>query len=351
MVERNARNAGPEPNQPSEQTAARSVPAPAGGISVIIPAYNAETVIRRAIDSVLAQTLPPQEIILVDDGSTDGTQEAVQSLGTRIRYIRQDNQGASAARNAGIQAASGEWIAFLDADDEWLPNRLALQVRLLQQYPFLNWATGNFYRCRCRKGHLQTPDLPPHRQKALMKILNGQPVFDSYFSAHQHSAMGCTDTMLIRREILLKAGLFLAGQKRINDVDLWLRIAYLRQPLGYVFEPLAVYHLDTEASILKTHRQPDHIDQFLRRHFQLAEQAEMLELFHPCAAAMLGWWLGQRLREGDGKQVRFLLNKYRSLFSASSYRKLYLSSFCPRTAALYNHIKEYWRKRRENQTE
>ncbi len=340
-----------ESSKPSEQTAAQAVPPPEGGISAVIPAYNSEAFIRRAIDSVLAQTLPPCEIIVVDDGSTDGTRQAVQPYGNRIRYIRQNNQGASAARNTGIQAASGEWIAFLDADDEWLPDRLALQSRLLEQYPVLNWVTGNFYRCRCRRGHRRTPDLPGHRRDALLRLLNGRPVFDSYFSAHQHSAMGCTDTMLIRREILLKAGLFLAGQKRINDVDLWLRIAYLRQPLGYVFEPLAVYHLDTEASILKTHRQPDHIDQFLRRHFQLAEQAEMLELFHPCAAAMLGWWLGQRLREGDGKQVRFLLNKYRSLFSASSYRKLYLSSFCPRTAALYNHIKEYWRKRRENQTE
>ncbi|MEJ5260300.1 MAG: glycosyltransferase family 2 protein [Anaerohalosphaeraceae bacterium] len=348
MVERNA---SPEPNQPSEQTAARSVPAPVGGISVIIPAYNAETVIRRAIDSVLAQTLPPCEIIVVDDGSADGTRQAVQSYGGRIRYIRQDNQGASAARNAGIQAASGEWIAFLDADDEWLPDRLALQVRLLQHYPFLNWVTGNFYRCRCRRGHRQTPDLPRSRQEALLNVLNGRPFFDSYFSAHQHSAMGCTDTMLIRRDLLQKAGLFLVGQKRINDVDLWLRIAYLRQPLGYVFEPLAVYHLDTEGSILKAHRQPDHIDLFLRRHFELAEQAGMLEAFRPCAAAMLGWWLGQRLREGDGKQVRFLLNKYRSLFSASSYRKLYLSSFCPRTAALYNHWKESWKKRRENQAE
>ncbi|HOK65953.1 MAG TPA: glycosyltransferase family 2 protein [Anaerohalosphaeraceae bacterium] len=348
MVERNA---SPQPNQPSEQTGARSVPAPAGGISVIIPAYNSEAFIRRAIDSVLAQTLPPQEIIIVDDGSTDGTRQAVQSCGGNIRYIRQDNQGASAARNAGILAASGEWIAFLDADDEWLPDRLALQVRLLQQYPFLNWVTGNFYRCRCRRGHQRTLDLPLPRQDALLRLLNGQPVFDSYFSAHQHSAMGCTDTMLIRREILLKAGLFRVGQKRINDVDLWLRIAYLRQPLGYVFEPLAVYHLDTEGSILKAHRQPDHIDQFLRRHFELAQQAGMLEPFRPCAAAMLGWWLGQRLREGDGKQVRFLLNKYRSLFSASSFRKLYISSFCPRTATLYNHIKEYWRKRKENPAE
>jgi hypothetical protein len=163
--------------------------------------------------------------------------------------------------------------------------------------------------------------------------------------------MGHTDTMLIRRKVLEKAGLFQVGQKRINDVDLWLRIAYLGEPLGYVFEPLAVYHLDIEGSILKAHRTPDHIDQFLERHFVLAEQAGMLETFRPCAKAMLGWWLGRRLEDGDGKQVRFLLGKYRNLFSDSSYRKLYISSFCPRTAALYNALKERLRNRLENKTE
>jgi glycosyltransferase involved in cell wall biosynthesis len=341
----------PESNPPSGQTALEPIRPPAGGISVVIPAYNAEAVLRRAIESVLAQTLTPQEILVVDDGSTDRTSEIAGTYGSKIRYLRQENAGASAARNAGIRAASCEWIAFLDADDEWLPQRLALQVRLLEQYPSLNWVTGNFYRCRCRQGHRKQLDLPKHRQNSIPGFLEGKPIFDSYFSAHQHGAMGHTDTMLIRRKVLEKAGLFQVGQKRINDVDLWLRIAYLGEPLGYVFEPLAVYHLDIEGSILKAHRTPDHIDQFLERHFVLAEQAGMLETFRPCAKAMLGWWLGRRLEDGDGKQVRFLLGKYRNLFSDSSYRKLYISSFCPRTAALYNALKERLRNRLENKTE
>lgn len=344
MVERCDR---PESSKASGQRAAEAVRAPAGGISVVIAAYNAEAVLRRAIESVLAQTLLPNEILVVDDGSTDGTGRVAEQFGDRVRTIRQENQGASAARNAGIRAASGEWIAFLDADDEWLPHRLALQVRLLEQFPSLNWVTGNFYRCRCRQGHQKQPDLSPSQTESLRGILKGKPVFDSYFAAHQHQAMGCTDTMLIRREILRKAGLFQLGRKRINDVDLWLRIAYLREPLGYIFEPLAVYHLDTEGSILKAHRTADHIDSFLQRHFELARQAGLLETFRPCARAMLGWWLGRRLEEGDGRQVRFLLKKYRTLFSDSSYRKLLISSYCPRTAALYNHLKEHLRNRRE----
>lgn len=308
-------------------------------ISAVIPTYNSEACVSRAIDSVLAQTLPAEEILVVDDGSADQTAEAIRRYGGRVRYIHQENAGASVARNRGIQAARGEWIAFLDADDQWLPDRLRLQVRLLERHPDLQWVTGNFYRCDCARGHKQTLDMtPPQWQKALPILKDGE-IFDSYFTAHRHNAMGCTDTMLIRRDLLLETGLFVPGQKRINDVDLWLRIAYRRAAMGYVFEPLAVYHLGTAGSILKAHRQAEHIDQFLQRHLRLAEEAGMAEAFRPCASAMLGWWVGQRMADGDGRQMRYLLNKHRSLFSPGSYRKQYLLSWCPRTGALYNRIK------------
>jgi len=90
-------------------------------VSVVIPAYNAEATIERAIESVLHQTLPPEEIIVVDDGSTDGTAEKVRQYEPKVRYLFESHSGPSKARNFGILAAQqGEWIAFLDADDEWL---------------------------------------------------------------------------------------------------------------------------------------------------------------------------------------------------------------------------------------
>jgi len=104
-------------------------------ISVVIPAYNAAGTIGRALDSVIAQTHPAREILVVDDGSTDRTAQVVSEYGGRVEYLYQDNAGPGAARNAGIRAAHGEWIAFLDADDEWLPHRLALQAELLQRDP------------------------------------------------------------------------------------------------------------------------------------------------------------------------------------------------------------------------
>jgi glycosyltransferase involved in cell wall biosynthesis len=101
-------------------------------VSAIIPVYNRPTDVLRAIDCVLAQTVPVDEIIVIDDGSTDGTAEAIRGRhGSNVRVIWQENQGVSAARNRGIHEARGEWIAFLDSDDSWLPTKMERQVKAL----------------------------------------------------------------------------------------------------------------------------------------------------------------------------------------------------------------------------
>jgi glycosyltransferase involved in cell wall biosynthesis len=102
-------------------------------VSVIIPTFNRAGCIARAIDSVLAQTYRDREIIVVDDGSTDNTMQVLENYAERIRCIRQDNAGVSAARNAGLRAAQGEWVAFLDSDDTWLPSKLAVQMDLVER--------------------------------------------------------------------------------------------------------------------------------------------------------------------------------------------------------------------------
>lgn len=104
-------------------------------VSVIIPSYKSAPILPKAIDSVLAQTVPADEIIVVDDGSGDDTADVCRAYGGRVRYIGQENLLASVARNNGIAAAHGDWLAFLDADDVWEPNKLELQLTALSQHP------------------------------------------------------------------------------------------------------------------------------------------------------------------------------------------------------------------------
>ncbi len=104
-------------------------------IAPVIPVYNGADLLRRAIDSVLSHRYPVDELIVVDDGSTDATAQVARSYGSRLKYIYQETAGVAAARNHGMRAASSEWIAFLDHDDEWLSHKLNLQVQALESHP------------------------------------------------------------------------------------------------------------------------------------------------------------------------------------------------------------------------
>lgn len=111
-------------------------------ISLIIPAYNAEAFLGEAIRSALGQTVPPREIIVIDDGSTDGTAQAARSFGASVQLLRQANLGVAAARNRGIRAARSPWLALLDADDVMAPDRLEIQSRMLAENPKLDAVLG-----------------------------------------------------------------------------------------------------------------------------------------------------------------------------------------------------------------
>lgn len=118
-----------------------------GGISVILPSFNAGAFIESALRSILGQTRLPDEVIVIDDGSTDGTAGIVESIGSPlIRYIRQPNQGVSTARNRGLKEARGEFIAFLDADDLWRPTALETHLRLMAADPEIVFTFGDFER-------------------------------------------------------------------------------------------------------------------------------------------------------------------------------------------------------------
>ena len=117
-------------------------------ISVIIPVYNGEAFLAEAVASVQEQSLAPNEIIIVDDGSEDGTVAVIESLGPEIRSIRQTNAGPAAARNRGLEMASGDFISFIDADDLWLPGKLKSQAQRLNGDPTIQLVLGATQRVR-----------------------------------------------------------------------------------------------------------------------------------------------------------------------------------------------------------
>lgn len=185
-------------------------------ISVVIPAWNAERWIVRAVDSVLSQTLPPRELIVVDDGSEDATAEIVAGYGTRVRLLSQANHGLSAARNAGIDAACGEWVAFLDADDYWLPEKLAQQWRLVEKDPSLG-----FVSCAAR---LEYEDGEPAGDWMCANEREQTDILRVLFRKHAAMA-GSGSAVMARRKLLVELGGFDTTLDSLEDVDMWMRLA------------------------------------------------------------------------------------------------------------------------------
>lgn len=201
-------------------------------ISVVIPAFNQATFLGAAIESVLAQTRPAKEIIVVDDGSTDATPEVARRYGDRIGYIRQDNAGLSAARNTGIQAAMGDYVALLDSDDLWLPRFLELTGRLLDSRPDL----GAVY------AGLQFVDahgIPLHQQ--VTRTVAPEALHDALIDGEFFAA----DAVLVRRACFDRVGLFNPALRASEDWDMWLRVARAYAFAG-LSEPLLLYRMHGE---------------------------------------------------------------------------------------------------------
>lgn len=298
-------------------------------ISVVIPAYNAGAFISRAIESVLAQTSRAAEIIVVDDGSTDDTAEQAQKYGDQVRYIYQENVGASAARNTGIKAARYEWIAFLDGDDEWLPQKLQHQIDLLQRNPELIWCAGNYIRCLCVENR-RANDMKTNQ---CQKLLGRQDYFDNYFRAYIAGATGHTNTMIIKREALMDAGLFNEKQKRFNDMDMWFRIAYRQPRIGFVCEPLSIYYLDIRESISQMYWESSIYCDLIERHLKLAANFGRTESFTPCAAYLLRGWMRAMLFDARGKNIRGIMKQFNELLPGWFKAVMWCLTVFPRVSA------------------
>jgi glycosyltransferase involved in cell wall biosynthesis len=208
--------------------------------SVVIPLYNKERHVERAIRSAISQNPPVDEVIVIDDGSTDGSADIVERLALDdpgIRLIRQQNSGVASARNRGIREARGTHIAFLDADDEWLPGYLAEIVQLIARYPKAGAFCSN-YRIVERDGSSQSAHLAFVSRSRRSLIRN-------YFKAAFHGAPVWTSATVVPRKVLVEVGVFLDGAGRGEDLELWARIG-ARYDIAFFRGVSAVYHKDAD---------------------------------------------------------------------------------------------------------
>jgi glycosyltransferase involved in cell wall biosynthesis len=215
-----------------------------GGVSVIIPAYRSAGTIRRAIDSVLAQTYPAAQIIVVDDGSPDDQAAVVeQTYGPRVMLVRQPNGGASSARNAGIDRAAGNYIAFLDADDYWEADRLALQLALFDRHPELGFVAGAILEeiPGEPRGDRPVRSGPPAWYDRVLRLRGSQ--------AFRLATMISTITVLVKRDALGEER-FASGLESAEDRDLWVRVLS-RHPAYLTAQPVATAVLE-EGSISRS---------------------------------------------------------------------------------------------------
>ena len=197
-------------------------------VSVVIPAYNAAWCVGKAIDSVLAQTFREFELLVVDDGSTDGTFDILSTYGRAVRIIRQPNGGLPSARNAGIRESRGEFVAFLDADDWWMPGKLARQVDLLRAEPAVGFVSA--------ASRVEDPDGQLLNVWTCTTCLS--PFLPRLFGANGDVA-GSGSAVVVRRRLFDEIGGFDESLRSLEDVDMWMRLAAIA---GYacIDEPLAV---------------------------------------------------------------------------------------------------------------
>ena len=222
-------------------------------VSVVIPAYNSGEFLARAIESALAQDYPNKEIIVVDDGSRDNTREVARAFEAQARYVFQENAGPGAARNRGIRESKGEFIAFLDSDDEWTPGRLAYGLHPMIERPGIEMTYGWTLE-RTPDGREYVHGLEHERRRVFPRVLWPPNV-------------QTTPATTCRRAVLDKVGGFDEALRSYEDKDLWIRIEE-EAAVSEIAEPLNIRRLRRESLSAQTP-----IEQAERDYFTVLERA------------------------------------------------------------------------------
>ena len=204
-------------------------------ISVIIPTYNRAVYVTKAIDSILAQTYTDYEIIVVDDGSTDNTKEALKSYEDKINYIYQENKGVSSARNTGMRAASGQWIAFLDSDDIWLPDKLSSQIQSIKN--------ADAKVCFTKVTHVRESQSINEKNKC--DTVQSKEFTEPFLLVLDDSQKLYVQAMLIERNFLEQMGGFDESMKVAEDTKLIYNLVF-QTSFIYIYTPMVIVNRTLE---------------------------------------------------------------------------------------------------------
>jgi glycosyltransferase involved in cell wall biosynthesis len=203
-------------------------------ISVVIPAYNSGPLLAETLRSVLAQTLQPDEVLVIDDGSTDGTADVAESFGPPVRVFRRANARQGASRNFGVEQATSEWIAFVDHDDLWVPEKLERQMQALSANPKADL-------CYTARAHFDQD-----RGKGRWQLIIPVPPAAGIRKALFRNTTFLPSSVVIRRSTFLAAGGFNTSFRIVEDWDLWLRLLNAGVQFAACQEPLMLYRVHSQ---------------------------------------------------------------------------------------------------------
>ncbi|MCK5000277.1 MAG: hypothetical protein KAS23_12105, partial [Anaerohalosphaera sp.] len=210
-----------------------------------------------------------------------------------------------------ILSAGSTWIAFLDCDDEWVADKLELQADIIKSNTDMVWVSGNYYRCLCEK-QICRHHTEPFKIDGL---LDGKEYFDDYFNAFRRDIAGHTDTMMIKKDVLIEAGMFPVGIHRAEDMYLWWQIALRHPKIGFVSDALATYHLEVGSSVSVTETSWKYYARMLAKSLESARGLGKVDVLKPAASMMLRRWIRAMLFDGEAEPIRNLLDNGKELVS------------------------------------
>ena len=257
-------------------------------VSVIVTTYKREPkMVKRAVDSILNQSYKELEVIVVDDSPPDycmrdEVRNTIESMGDRVRYIsHKKNLGACAARNTGIENAHGEFVAFLDDDDEWLPTKLEKQM-LKFDYPKVGLVYCASFKCY-DNGVRETKKLVWHADSIFIELL-------------RENFIGSTSFVVVRKDIVIEAGMFDENMKSAQDYDMWVRVVQISD-IDYVDEPLVNYYVhDGENISGNPKNKVQGLERFNQKYWEFISKDDETKWIRIIKLAPMYAWDGQYLK-------------------------------------------------------